>query len=168
MQYNCVLDIPDNLPDDELMEISYPAQVRYQGLLSSVIPVKANAWHYKYYNIVVNESEIAIKGGEVTFTFDIHADRLLGEEIYPFQVALQTKNLQTEIEKISETRYRCKAKGLANGVNAISVQVFEEGCPPVSYPFDVTYTKPAAPTAGRAAVAEKVVIQKKATPHVDI
>ena len=168
VQFNCVLDIPDDLPDDELKEISFPIQVKYQGLLSPVIPVKANAWHYKYYNIVVNESEIAIKGGEVTFTFDIHAERLVGEEVYPFQVALQTKNLQTEIEKISETRYRCKAKGLANGVNAITVQVFEEGCPPVSYPFDVTYTKPAAPTAGRAAVAEKVVIQKKATPHVDI
>lgn len=168
IQYNCVLNIPDNLPDDELMQISYPLQVRYQGLLSPVIIAKADAWHYKYYNIVVNESEIAIKGGEVTFTFDIHADRLVGEEVYPFRVALQTKNLQTEIEKISETRYRCKAKGLANGVNAITVQVFEEGCPPVSYPFDVTYTRPSAPSAGRAGVAEKVVIQKKATPHVDI
>ena len=168
VQYNCVLDIPEDLPDDELMEIAYPVQVRYQGLLSPVVTAKANAWHYKYYNIVVNESEIAIKNGEVTFTFDIHAERLVGEEVYPFQVALQTKNLQTEIEKISETRYRCKAKGLANGVNAISVQVFEEGCPPVSYPFDVTYTRPSAPSAGRGAVAEKVVIQKKSTPHVDI
>ncbi len=168
IQYNCVLDIPDNLPDDELMEISYPVQVKYQGLLSPIISVKASAWHYKFYNIVVNESEIAIKDGEVSFTFDIDAERLPGEEMYPFIVAIKTNNLQTEIEKISETKYKCKAKGLANGVNAISVQVFEEGCPPVSYPFDVTYTKPVTPSGGRARVAEKVVIQKKPTPHLDI
>ena len=142
--------------------------MRYEGLLSPTLDVKANAWHYKYYNIDVKESETTIKGGEVNFTFDIHADRLIGEELYPYIVAIQTDNLQTEIEKITETQYKCKVKGLKNGLNVINVQVFEEGCPPVTYPFDVTYSKPSATPGNRTTTSEKVEIKKKATPHLDI
>lgn len=168
IQYNCVLTIPESLPDDQLKEISYPVKVRYEGLLSPTLDVKANAWHYKYYNIDVRESETTIKDGEVNFIFDIHADRLIGEELYPYIVAIQTDNLQTEIEKITETQYKCKVKGLKNGLNVINVQVFEEGCPPVTYPFDVTYSRPSATPGNRTMTSEKVEIKKKATPHLDI
>ena len=88
---------------------------------------------------------------------------------------IQTDSLQCELEKISETRYKCKVLDLAEGNNNIIVQILEQGCPPASFPFEVTYTKPVAKTRNKPAVKEDVVITKKTkktpvtpTPHLDI
>lgn len=182
VQYDCILNIPDSLPDemfgDERNEITYPTQVLYSGLKSPVIPFKVKAWHYKYFNVDVNEAETVISQGALSFTFNINAERNPGEAVYPTSVNIQTDSLQVELEKISETRYKCKVLALNEGKNNIVVQILEQGCPPASFPFEVMYTKPAAKTKNKAAVKEEVVITKKARttqvsdtpsrPHLDV
>ncbi len=176
IQYNCVLSIPKSLPDemynDYRNEITYPTQVIYDGLKSPVIPFKVKAWHYKYFNVDVNDSETSIQKGSLSFTFNINAERNPGEAVYPTSVNIQTDSLQCELEKISETRYKCKVLTLNEGTNNIVVQILEDGCPPASFPFEVTYTKPSARTRYKPAVKEDVVIRKKTkvlpTPHLDI
>jgi hypothetical protein len=177
VQYGCVLNIPKSLPDemygDSRNEITYPTQIIYDGLKSPVIPFKVLAWHYKYFNVDVNESETSLHQGTLTFTFNINAERIPGEPVYPTIVNMQTDSLQCELEKISETRYKCKVLALNEGTNNIVVQILEQGCPPASFPFEVTYTKPSARTRNKAAVKEDVVIKKKAkkaqvTPHLEI
>lgn len=176
IQYNCVLSIPNSLPDemynDSRNEITYPTQVIYDGLKSPVIPFKVKAWHYKYFNVDVNDAETSLHQGSLSFTFNINAERNPGEAVYPTSVNIQTDSLQCELEKISETRYKCKVLALNEGTNIIVVQILEEGCPPASFPFEVTYTKPSAKTRNKPAVKEGVVIKKKTkvmpTPHLDI
>lgn len=176
IQYNCVLSIPKLLPDemynDSRNEITYPTQIVYDGLKSPVIPFKVKAWHYKYFNVDVNDSETSIHQGSLSFTFNINAERNPGEAVYPTSVNIQTDSLQCELEKISETRYKCKVLALNEGTNNIVVQILEDGCPPASFPFEVTYTKPSARTRNKPAVKEDVVIKKKTkvlpTPHLDI
>ena len=176
IQYNCILNIPDSLPDemyyDSRNEITYPTQVIYDGLKSPVIPFKVKAWHYKYFNVDVNDSETSLHQGILSFTFNINAERNPGEAVYPTSVNIQTDSLQYELEKISETRYKCKVLALNEGTNNIVVQILEEGCPPASFPFEVIYTKPSAKTRNKPAVKEDVVIKKKTkvipTPHLDI
>lgn len=179
IQYNCVLNIPKSLPDemydDARNEITYPTQIVYDGLKSPIIPFKVKAWHYKYFNVDVNDAETSIHQGTLSFTFNINAERNPGEAVYPTSVNIQTDSLQCELEKISETRYKCKVLALAEGNNNIIVQILEQGCPPASFPFEVTYTKPAAKTRNKPAVKEDVVIKKKTrkapvtpTPHLDI
>ena len=172
IQYNCVLNIPKSLPDemynDARNEIIYPTQIVYDGLKSPIIPFKVKAWHYKYFNVDVNDSETLINQGSVSFTFNINAERNPGEAVYPTSVNIQTDSLKCELEKISETRYKCKVLALNEGKNNIVVQILEEGCPPASFPFEVTYTKPSARTRNKPAVKEDVVIKKKTTPVLDI
>lgn len=178
IQYNCVLNIPESLPDemygDARNEITYPMQVVYDGLKSPLIPFKVKAWHYKYFNVDVNDAETSISQGTLSFTFNINAERNPGEAVYPTSVNIQTDSLICELEKISETRYKCKVLSLNEGNNNIVVQILEDGCPPASFPFEVTYTKPAARTKNKPAVKEDVVIKKKTkkaqtpTPHLDI
>lgn len=176
VQYNCVLNIPKSLPDemynDSRNEITYPTHVIYDGLRSPIIPFKVKAWHYKYFNVDVNDTETSISQGALSFTFNINAERNPGEAVYPTSVNIQTDSLQCELEKISETRYKCKVFALNEGPNNIVVQIIEEGCPPASFPFEVTYTKPSAKAKNRSAVKEAVVIKKKTkvlvTPHLDI
>ena len=147
--------------DDARNEITYPTQIVYDGLKSPIIPFKVKAWHYKYFNVDVNDAETSIHQGTLSFTFNINAERNPGEAVYPTSVNIQTDSLQCELEKISETRYKCKVLALAEGNNNIIVQILEQGCPPASFPFEVTYTKPAAKTRNKPAVKEDVVIKKK-------
>lgn len=180
IQYACVLNIPKSLPDemygDARNEITYPMQVVYDGLKSPVIPFKVKAWHYKYFNVDVNDAETSIHQGILSFTFNINAERNPGEAVYPTSVNIQTDSLQCELEKISETRYKCKVLALNEGNNNIVVQILEDGCPPASFPFEVIYIKPSEKTRNKPAVKEDVVIKKKTkksqtltpTPHLDI
>lgn len=179
IQYNCVLNIPQSLPDemygDSRNEITYPTQIIYDGLRSPIIPFKVKAWHYKYFNVDINDSETSINRGTLSFTFNINAERNPGEAVYPTSVYIQTDSLQCELEKLSETRYKCKVLSLAEGENNIVVQILEDGCPPASFPFEVTYTKPVPKTSKTSEVKEDVVIKKKTkktsitpTPHLDI
>lgn len=182
IQYNCVLNIPDSLPDemydDERNEIEYPTQVIYDGLNTPVIPYKVKAWHYKYFNVDVNDAETSISQGNVSFTFNINAERNPGEAVYPTSVNIQADTLRFELEKISETRYKCRVFALNEGINNIIVQILEQGCPPASFPFEVYYTKPSAKKKNKPAVKEKVEIRKKTrkaltptptpVPHLEI
>ena len=161
VQYDCVLRIPSSLPDEETIELEYPSQVIYQNLLSPVIPVKVRAWHYKYFVVDILDSETVLDKGNLSFTFNINAERAVGEDIYPTAVSVQADSLTFTLEKYSETRYKCRVQNLQEGLNNIVVQVIEQGCPPVSFPFEIYYTKPVARSKNQPQVEEEVVIKKK-------
>ena len=161
VEYNCVLNIPENLPD-EIEEISYPIQVVYNGLKSPVINHKINAWFYKKFEVEEDETQRHVEHGTLTFVFNIKNAQLDGS-IVKFDVSVLADTLSVQREdKMSETRYKYKVDGLNEGINNIVVQILEQGCPPASFPFEVEYHKPVAKTKTKPAEHEKVVIKKKA------
>ena len=168
LQYNCTLNIPESLPDEMLDDpqntITYPISVLYSGLRSPQIPVKVKAWHHKYFNADVYNSDISIDQGMLTFVLNIYADREPNEPVYPITVSLQTDTLQWDFEKLSETRYKCKVWTIGEGTTNILVQIKEQGCPPNSFSFEVTYVKPAPKVQNKPAVKENIVIKKKPKP----
>lgn len=160
VQYNCVLRIPESLFEDSTTELVYPARVLYQGLESSTIPIKANAWHYRGYLVDIIDSETILEKGSLSFTFNVSAERTQ-DEIYPTTVNIQSDSLSFSLERYSEFRYKCRVQELHEGLNNIVIQVIEQGCPPVSFPFEITYTKPVAKSKNQPQVEEEVVIKKK-------
>ncbi len=160
IQYDCVLHIPDSLSDVPT-EIVYPTRILYDGLVSSTIPFTVKAWHYKYFVVDVLETERVVDNGSFSFTFDINVGLEYGDEAYRREVSVQTDSLAVGLEKISETRDKCLVRDLKEGSNSIVVQVEEQGCPPVSFPFEITYTKPVAASKNQPAVVENVTIKKK-------
>lgn len=166
VQYNCVLSIPSDLPD-VLTELEYPVTIVYNDLKSSTIPFKVNAWHYKYFVVDVDDSQTTIENGTVSFVFNINAERIASDGVYPTTVnIITTDSLRYEYEKLSEIRHKCKVYSLNEGVNNIIVQILEQGCPPAAFPFEVEYHKPVARTRNKPAEAEKVTIKKKEEPRV--
>lgn len=99
--------------------------------------------------------------GTVSFVFNINAERIANDGIYPTTVKIITDSLTYEYEKMSEVRYKCKVYSLREGVNNIVIQVLEQGCPPASFPFEVEYHKPIARSKNKPAEKEKVTIKKK-------
>lgn len=173
VQYNCSLTIPAKLTD-EVSDITYPFHVVYDGLMSPAIPLTVKGWYYRYLTVNINEAESSITQGNLAFTFSIGADMLPGESPYPVTADLVSDSLRYDIEKLSETRYKCKVYNLPEGQNNVVVRIQEQGCPPTFYPFEVTYTKPAAKAAARGGGKSGLVIRKKkepvrpVTPHLDI
>ncbi|MCR5132121.1 MAG: hypothetical protein K6C10_11760 [Prevotella sp.] len=162
--YGCMLTIPEGL-SDETTEVEYEARVSYDGLVSTLIPFKANEWYYKYFNIDVEDVETVIKNGNLFFTFNISADKLPGEEDYPSTVSVKAGTLPVKLEKLSETRYKCNVTGLREGVNQVIIQIQEPGCPLSDYPFEVSYTKPAPKSTGSSGAKENVVIKNNSKPR---
>ena len=99
--------------------------------------------------------------GNVSFTINISADKQPGENDYPFEVEIKTDSLQTELAKISETRYKCKLFALAEGINNVNINILENGCPPSVFPFEITYIKPVKKSRNKPEVKEEVKIEKK-------
>ena len=155
VQYECVLDIPQGITD-ELSPISFTANINYDGLRAEPTPFTANVWHSQYYNVEIYEKETAIADGTLSFTSDIDPKRLAGEAVYPYTVTLNTDKQFELVEKVSETRYKWKVFGLKEGMNTVSVQIQEEGCPPATVSFDVEYVKRTAKSG-----QDKVVVTKK-------
>lgn len=160
VEYNCVLNIPANLPD-ELTAIKYPVTVYYDGLKSSEIPFDIKAWHYKYFVVDIDDSQTTLENGTVSFVFNINAERIASDGIYPTSINILTDSLHYEYEKMSEIRHKCKVYSLKEGVNNIVIQIIEQGCPPAAFSFEVEYYKPVAKTRNKPAVKEKVTIKKK-------
>ena len=156
--YYCMLTIPPTL-SDETQEVQYKARAVYDGLISAPFIFYAKEWYYKYFNINIDDVETKINNGNLFFTFDISADKLPGEEDYPSTVNVKSGDLPVKLEKLSETRYKCSVSNLKDGINVVTIQIQEPGCPPSEYPLEVTYNKPAPKTAAKPAQKEKVVIK---------
>ena len=157
VQYDCVLNVPSDISSDEVTELSYPLYVEHEGLRTLPMAVKADAWHYVYYNVDIRESSIS--KGSLHFTTEISAERLVGEDIYPYTIQLVTQGQKWEmVEKVSETRYKWRVDGLRDGLNTIKVQLLEEGVPPMDYTFELMYS--------RQSSGSQVEMRKKQNEHM--
>ena len=162
--YNCVLNIPKDLPDT-ITTLSYrPVEVSYDGITLFDRPIDVRAWHLKYYNVDPIESETTIDNGVASFTININAQRMAGESDYPFDVRIEADSVDVRYEKLSETRYKCMVSNLLEGNNNLNILVTEKGCPASVFPFEVFYTKPVPKKKKK----EEVVVRKKSPARIEL
>ena len=162
-EFKCELPFPEQLPDKPV-ELVYPIQVRYDGILSPVIPVSVKAWHLKYYN--VNITDIRNAGSQVTFTINItKEENQPGETDYPFTVSVDAGKAKAALEKNSEIRYRCTLSSYTNGTT-VRVKIHEQGCPPAIFPFVVSHSRPAASSKGKPSNSQVKIQKKESAPSV--
>lgn len=155
--YNCILNIPESLPDT-ITTITYnPIRISYDDISLKDIPVSVKAWHLKYYNVDPIESETSITNGIASFTINVNAQRNVDESDYPFDIKIDAPSIAVELEKISETRYKCMVSNLKEGENTLNILVEEKGCPPSVFPFEIFYTKPVPKKKKK----EEVIVRKK-------
>lgn len=101
--YNCVLNIPEALPDT-ITTITYsPISISYNDIKLFDVPISIKAWHLKYYQGRSDCSETSISNGIASFTLNINAQKNVGESDYPFEVKIEADSVAIEYEKLSET-----------------------------------------------------------------
>ena len=143
VEYDCELLIPHNLTDAAPIPIYYPATLIYDDIIHPVYNVVVNAWHRKSINVNIDDSNAIVTKGNVSFTIEFDIEKRAGDSNdYPFTVYVDSRNLKSELLKMTETRYKCTIDSLVEGVNVIYVIVEEVGCPKQITPFDITYVKP--------------------------
>lgn len=165
VQYNCVLSIPDSLPD-HIIEITYPVHVECDGIAYSENKLAVKAWHYKYVNMDLSRDETKFDGGNVEFIINMTTDKQAGENDYPLtvRVAEDSTAARVDLVKLSETRYKCRLYQPVEGINRVVVSVTEHGCPPSYFPFEINYIKPKDNTAvGQVEVTKSGMVQQAGT-----
>ena len=165
VQYNCVLTIPDSLPD-HITEITYPVSMTCDGINYPDSKLTVKAWHYKYVNMDLSREEIKFERGIVEFILNMTADKLAGENDYPLtvQVVEDSTAARVDLIKLSETRYKCRLYSPVEGINRLVVSVIENGCPPSYFPFEINYIKPKDNTAaGQVEITKSSAVQTTGT-----
>lgn len=163
--YRCELFMPDSLTD-EAIDITYSTHIVYNQLRSPAIDTKCTAWHMKYFNVDIDDSNYSITNGTLSFIFNVTPDRQPGESIYPHEASIIADSLIAEItERVSETRYKCKVYNLHEGINTFTIQILEKGCPPADFTFEVNYIS--RPMRGEKKVTMKKK-KKETTPQLRI
>ena len=157
--YNCVLNCPNDIGDTP-ERIGYPAYIIYEGLRTPMKVISGKAWHSKYYNVDINDNDTNIDNDTIAFVINVSADRLSGEDVYHFTTTLVSDSLDYKIDKVSDSRYKCKVFNMQEGKNNIIIRIEEEGCPPADYDFEINYTKPTAKNHDNVTIVRK----KKAPP----
>lgn len=167
VQYQCILNFPDSLPDEMLHndnnKLKYPVQVQYHGLISPILLLEAYAWHYKYFNLETSNVQV---NGDGTAIFQLNISIPSSEDLnYPLQVDITSSDtLKTEIVSYNAFTHKCSVSPLKEGINNIEIHVLEEGCPPITLPFELSYTKPIPRKheSGKVSIKQKVEpVQKK-------
>lgn len=169
IEYDCELDFPAFLPDEineenlENNEISYDAQVVYNGLRSPVIPITAYGWHYKYVTPLVSDE--IIQNGDFSCTLRLERDKDPGEQIYHLNVSIYSDTLFNELITTSANLYTVKVYQLHEGLNTFEVTISEgDELTPIDTSFDINvdYEKPARKT-DKQPVKPKTVVSRKKT-----
>ena len=173
IEYDCTLNFPSSLynytilypdnPKQQTIKVTYPIQVTSEGIKFPEIPIEADVWYYKYITIDLNESNKTVKDGVGSFTFDIKAEIISDDDFYPLEVKIvaDSSYLEPECEQLpsNNRRYKGTVYNLKEGPNDITIEILEDGCPPIPYPHTITYTKSSAKNKHKK---EDIEIKKKA------
>ena len=163
VQYNCVLTIPDSLPD-HITDIEYPVRVTCDGVVYPDSKLTVKAWHYKYINVDLSRDETKFAMGNIEFTVNISAEKIPGESDYPLYVDVvkdSASATRAELEKLSETRYKCRLLALAEGLNTLTIRVSDSGCPPSLFPLEIYYPKSGSKGRGGKSSGGQIKITTK-------
>ena len=148
-EYSCKLTIPTGITE-ETAEFDYPIQISYDNITLMPCPTKVKAWRDNYYDIVMNDSKKVYdkKNGTISFPYSIEMERLSSEGLSPFELEATPNYLEAEIQEESTTQGVCiiPVSKLEDGENYLFIELTEKGCPPVSFPFTITYTAKKQPT----------------------
>lgn len=178
VEYDCTLSFPDVLYNysfsspnnltDETIPIIYPIRITSDGIEFPKTQLEANVWHDKYFTIDIKEKERIALNNIVTLSIDIISEEgLSNEEMSPYKVTIETSDYSLNYECKSflsnKYHYECTLYNLKKGQNDIIIRVVEEGCPPVSCPYSIIYSKPSAKNKAKkedAEVKKKTKINK--------
>ena len=169
-EYTCRLTIPSSITEDP-SEYDYLIQMTYDNILITPQHIKVKAWREMFYDVIVNDAEKGIdkKNGLLTFPYTIDTERQPNEEAVHFDLDVLPDSMEVDIEKTSTTRGICRIplSVLEDGENYLFFKLTEQGCPPISFPYSITYNKPASKSKQKASVKTDYVIEKTTMQEIE-
>lgn len=143
-EYSCKLFIPSTLTE-ETKDFEYPIQMSYDNIKITPFSKKVKAWRDNFYDIVINDKEKAFdkKNGLLSFPYSVTMERLSTDVPTTFELEVTPDDLEAELQQTSTTQGTCviPVTALEEGENYIFIELTEEGCPPISFPYTITFNK---------------------------
>lgn len=139
LKYDCNLFIPEGLTENRI-EKDYHFSLNYDGLQSPSYAVKAKTWYIQQYE--VNIEKQGVKSDSVW------AQVYIGKKTdvesangFWFNVDVSSKDIHVSktIKKIDENTYLIKVFDIPEGSFEVSIDVNEDNCPPIRFPYTLNY-----------------------------
>lgn len=152
-EFSGKLAIPSTITE-EVAEHDYSFLMSYDNIILLPYAKKVKAWRDNYYDVVINDNEKVFdkKNGLISFPFTIDIERFSNEEAVDFEVEATPDILEVDVQMTSTDRGTCviPITALEEGENYMFIELTEQGCPSLSFPFTVTFNKPKGkqPTKG--------------------
>ena len=172
LEYICRLSIPKELTDT-VSTHQYQFVLTYDGLRSEVSTVNVEEWYVKYYDVSLANTNTNFNITSPSDTINVEFDVVMTEaarndgRYYPKTVEVTSPDLGYEpvCVRINENRNTFQIHGVEEGRVRFFVNITEDGCPSIIYPFEMVFTKPAPEdTDKKTTVTVKAVRKPKPKP----
>lgn len=153
LKYDCNLFVPNDLTENRT-DMDYYFYLDYDGLRSPIYPVSIKGWYVQQYDINLEKSWVETDTAYV----ELIANRKIEgtEQNYWFTVGCSSDDLpfSTETEKMDENRYVIKLYDMPDGEGKVYFEIKEDKCPPIRFPYNITYMNKTAKSKGRIIVSK--------------
>ena len=143
-EFSCKLFIPSTVTE-ETAEFDYPIQMSYDNIKLMPINKKVKAWRDNYYEVIILDKEKVYdkKNGVLVLPYSVTMERLSTDVPTTFELEVTPDDLEAELQQTSTTQGTCviPVTALEEGENYIFIELTEEGCPPISFPYTITFNK---------------------------
>lgn len=172
LEYTCRLSIPKELTDT-VSTHQYQFVLKYDGLRSEVNTVNVDEWYVKYYDVSLANTNTNFNITSPSDTINVEFDVIMTEaarnddRYYHKTVNVTSPDLGYEpvCIKINENRHSFQIHGVEEGRVRFYVNITEDGCPSIVYPFEMVFTKPAPEdTEKKTTVTVKAVRKPQPKP----
>ena len=138
LKYNCNLIFPEGI-DENRKDFTYNFTIEYEGLRSVSIPVKTKVWYIQQYDVSIDNYGIDKESIRIQVNVSRRTD-VSTDNAYWFNVDLTSDLPITKtFKKINENVYEFHLTNIEKEQHNLWVVVNEDGCPPVKFPFEISY-----------------------------
>ncbi len=146
LSYNCMMEIPKNLGIKK-MASSASFAINYDGLKFTPTVIPFNTWYINNYTVQLLSHQL---NGQVLTADILVKNTGQNNEGNYFEVSIQTSDSTVcEFNKVTEELYSARLSEFTENTVNFSVEITEDGCPPLSYPFSVNVKGNASTANGK-------------------
>lgn len=153
LKYDCNLFVPNDLTENRT-DIDYHFYLDYEGLRSPLYPVSIKGWYVQQYDINLEKSWVK----NDTAYVEVLANRKIegAEQNFWFNVGCSSEDLtfSTETEKLDENKYIIKLYNISDCEGRIYLEIKEDKCPPIRFPYNLIYVNKTVKSKGRIVISK--------------
>ncbi len=152
LSLNCVFHAPKNIKTTQT-RTDYMMKIKYQGLLTSAMPVTVQTCYNSAYTMELGRTALM---NDTVYVELAAVTELDTADIYKVDIELSSDSVMSyRVGRIGNKKFGVKIYDIVSSYTPLVFTIKEEGCAPIAFPYNLTYTRPMARKKGAAKLEAK-------------